>query len=375
MTPFAPARDASHGGSRIVAETLQHLATRHRVALLTLRGEGEPGTDPALRDALELVEEVERRPIGRSPRRLLAERRRVAAIVRRDPPWVVGCEVAEARRALPRLVREWGPEVVQIEFLAMARYASAPAEPRPATVLVHHDAAPDGRDAPTAAWDRHARRSLAAVDALVVFSEADRLRSLGLGPERIDVIRPGIDLPRPEEGPGRGVVFVGSFAHAPNLEAAERLAGEIHPRVRARLPDAELTLVGADPPAGLAGLPGVVVTGQVPDAATFVDAAAVVAAPLESGAGVRIKVLDAVARGKPLVATTRAVEGLELVDGEHALIRDGDEAFADALVALLEDPAARVRLGAAARAWAEDNLSWDAVLDRYDLLYDQVTAR
>ena len=324
VTPFAPAREAPHGGSRIVAETLQQLATRHRVALLTLHGHGEPATDPALSAVLDHVEEVERRPIGRSTRRLLAERGRVAAIARRDPPWVVGSEVAEARRALPRLVRAWRPDVVQFEFLAMARYASAVGETRPATVLVHHDAAPDGRDAPTSAWARHARRALTSVDALVVFSEEDRRRSVGLGPERIHVIRPGIDLPPPAEGPGRGIVFVGSFAHAPNLEAALRLAREIHPRVRSRLPDAELTLVGADPPAGLAGLPGVVATGRVADAAAFVNAAAVVAAPLASGAGVRIKVLDALARGKPLVATTRAVEGLELVDGEHALVRDDD---------------------------------------------------
>ena len=373
VTPFAPAREAPHGGSRIVAETLQQLATRHRVALLTLHGHGEPATDPALSAVLDHVEEVERRPIGRSTRRLLAERGRVAAIARRDPPWVVGSEVAEARRALPRLVRAWRPDVVQLEFLAMARYASAVGETRPATVLVHHDAAPDGRDAPTSAWARHARRALTSVDALVVFSEEDRRRSVGLGPERIHVIRPGIDLPPPAEGPGRGIVFVGSFAHAPNLEAALRLAREIHPRVRSRLPDAELTLVGADPPAGLAGLPGVVATGRVADAAAFVNAAAVVAAPLASGAGVRIKVLDALARGRPLVATTRAVEGLELVDGEHALVRDDDVAFADALVALLDDPTARGRVGAAGRAWAQSNLSWDAVLDRYDLLYGEVT--
>ena len=241
-----------------------------------------------------------------------------------------------------------------------------------ATVLVHHDAAPDGRGAPTPAWARHARRALASVDALVVFSEEDRRRSVGLGRGE-DPSHPPRHRPAPTgEGPGRGVVFVGSFAHAPNLEAALRLAREIHPRVRSRLPDAELTLVGADPPPDLAGLPGVVVTGRVPDAAAFVNAAAVVAAPLESGAGVRIKVLDALARGKPLVATTRAVEGLELVDGEHALVRDDDVAFADALVALLDDPAARGRLGAAGRAWAQSNLSWDGVLDRYDLLYGEV---
>ena len=371
-TPFPPTREAPHGGGRIVAEMLLRLAARHDVALLTLAGAGDPGVDAALVERLDRVDVIERRPIGRSLRRLVSEPGRVAAMIRRDPPWVVGCEVSAARRMLPVVVRDWRPEVIQLEFLAMARYASALDVLHPPVVLVHHDAAPDGKDRAAGAWTRHARRSVDRVEALVVFSDEDRVRSAGLGVERIRVIRPGLELPPVASAPHEGIVFVGAFSHGPNLEAADRLVDAILPLVRARLPEVELTLVGDNLPGELANAPGVVSTGRVPDAGPYVDRAAVVVAPLDRGSGVRIKVLDALARGKALVATSRAVEGLGLVEGEHAWIRDDDKAFADAVVALLRDDRARERLGATARAWAEASLGWDSVVDRYDALYDEV---
>jgi polysaccharide biosynthesis protein PslH len=376
VTPFVPSRQADHGGGRIVAESLLHLATRHRVALLTLRGVDEPAVGEELRSALDHVEEVERVSIGLSPRRLAAERGRVLAMLRREPPWVVGCEVAAARRSLRSLASDWQPDVVQLEFLAMARYATALERPRPPIVLVHYDAAPDGQEGPTPAWARHAGRSLARVDALVVLSEHDRALVSQLAPSPVRVIRPGLDLPpRADQDGVGGVLFVGSFSHAPNVEAARRLVEVIHPLVRARYPDATLTIVGADPPPDLSRGVGVRITGRVPDVRPYVERAAVVVAPLAFGAGVRIKVLDALARGKALVATNRAIAGLELRDGEHALIRDDDREFADAVAELLEDPQARTRLGDAARAWAEGNLSWDVALDRYDRLYEELTRR
>jgi glycosyltransferase involved in cell wall biosynthesis len=241
---------------------------------------------------------------------------------------------------------------------------------------VHYDAAPDGSDAPTRAWARHARRTLVWIDALVVFTESDRARVTALGAENVHVIRPGIDLPpRAPESVGSGVVFVGAFMHEPNVEAARRLVEAILPRIRVQRPDAGLTIVGADPPPDLLDREGVLVTGRVPEVAPYVESAAVVVAPLSLGAGVRIKVLDALARGKALVATPKAIEGLEVRDGEHLLVRDTDADFADAVVSLLDDPSLRQRLGAAARAWSEASLAWATTLDAYDRLYEDLAPR
>jgi glycosyltransferase involved in cell wall biosynthesis len=374
ITPFVPSREATHGGGRMSAELLLHLAERHSVRLLALRDEQEEPVDEELRTALDEVLEVERRPIGRSLRRLAAEPTRVLGLLRRDPGWVVAVDVAAARRALAALVAEWRPDIVQIETLALARYASTA---RPvSTVLVHYDAAPEGSDAPTTSWARHARRTLGLVDALVVFTDEDRDRAAALGAENVHVIRPGIDLPpRAQDPGGSGVVFAGAFMHEPNVEAARRLVRDIHPRVRARRPDAELTIVGADPPADLVDRDGVRVTGRVPEIAPYVASAAVVVAPLSRGAGVRIKVLDALARGKALVATPTAIEGLDVRDGEQLLVRGTDADFAEAVVALLDDACARERLGAAARDWAEAHLTWAPALDAYDRLYEELTGR
>jgi glycosyltransferase involved in cell wall biosynthesis len=374
VTPFMPSRDATHGGGRMSAELLLSLATRHRVALLALGGVDEEPVSDELRTALDEVVEVERRPIGHSPRRLAAEPTRLLAFVRRDPGWVVAMEVAAARRALAALLAEWRPDVVQLETLALARYASA-ARPLP-VVLVHYDAAAEGSDATTDAWARHARRTLGSVDALVVFTDADRDRAAALGAENVHVIRPGIDLPprAPDPG-GSGVAFAGAFMHEPNVEAARRLVRDIHPLVRARRPDAKLTIVGADPPTDLLERDGVRVTGRVPDLAPYLEGAAVLVAPLSLGSGVRIKVLDALARGKALVATPKAIEGLAVHDGEQLLVRSSDDDFADAVVSLLDEPSARTRLGTAARAWAEAHLSWTTALDAYDRLYEQLLRR
>jgi polysaccharide biosynthesis protein PslH len=372
VVPFVPSRQAAHGGGRIIAESLLQLAGRNQVALLALRDPGEPPVDDELRAVIEPVVEIHRRAIGLSARRALAEPARVRAVLRRDPAWVVAAEVKGARRALNALVAEWSPHIVQLEMLALAGYAAA-VPPQVPVVLVNHDAAPDGHDVVNRSWLRHARRTLGRIDAVVTFTEADRARLDAVGAKSVRVIRPGIDLPPvAPEATGPSIVFVGAFFHEPNVEAARRLAFSIHPRVQALRADAELAIVGADPPRDLTARPGLRVTGRVPDAGRYVEEAAVVVCPLTSGGGIRIKVLDALARGKAIVATGRAIEGLDLRDGEHLLVRDTDEEFARAVATLLNDSVRRRRLGAAARAWSERNLSWTTTLDAYDRLYEEL---
>ena len=149
------------------------------------------------------------------------------------------------------------------------------------------------------------------------------------------------------------MLFVGSFGHPPNIDAAVRLARDIFPGVRARVPEAILEIVGDAPPQAVRRLAGegIVVTGRVADVRPHLDNAAVVAAPLRLGGGMRVKMLESLAAGKAMVATPRAVAGLGLEPGTHALIADGDGELSDALVSLLGDPELRRRMGGAARTW------------------------
>ena len=152
-------------------------------------------------------------------------------------------------------------------------------------------------------------------------------------------------------GSSPSVLFVGGFGHLPNVDAAVRLATQIFPRVRARCPEAALYLVGDKPPRRVRELAGdhVVVTGRVDDVTPYLDRAAVVVAPLRLGGGTRVKVLEALAAGKAVVASPLAAEGIEAVDGEHLLLAESDEELVDATARLLADPDARSSLGRRAR--------------------------
>ena len=137
-----------------------------------------------------------------------------------------------------------------------------------------------------------------------------------------------------------------------------------------------LQVVGNAPPPEVLALKGggVEVTGWVEDVTPYVDAAAVVAAPLSLGGGMRIKILEALVAGKAVVATTRAAEGLHVLEGEHIVLRDEDEAFADAIAELLSNPAWRAALAIAGRTFALAHLTWSATADAYEALYDDLLA-
>jgi len=134
------------------------------------------------------------------------------------------------------------------------------------------------------------------------------------------------------------LLFIGSFQHEPNLDAAHHLVGEILPRVAERI-DARVILLGSDPPPEVRRLqsPHVIVPGYLPNVDEYFRQARVFVAPLRYGAGMKGKVGHALAFGLPVVTTPIGAEGMELTDGVHALIREGADEFADAVVALYRD--------------------------------------
>jgi glycosyltransferase involved in cell wall biosynthesis len=116
----------------------------------------------------------------------------------------------------------------------------------------------------------------------------------------------------------------------------------------------------------------VAVCGRVPDVTPYLDAATVVAAPLRQGGGMRVKVLEALAAGKAVVATPLAVEGLDLAPGREALVAHDAAAFADAVALLVQEPARRARIAGTARAWAAAHLGWERSAAAYEALYDHL---
>ena len=229
------------------------------------------------------------------------------------------------------------------------------------------------------AWRRYEARAIAAADTVVVLTERDRSALAPLaGTTPVVCIPLGVAIPERAADPlgadPPNLLFVGNFVHPPNADAAERLVREIFPLIRRRVPAAELRIVGPNPPADLQGYPGVVVTGEVPDVWPYLESASVVVAPLRLGGGMRVKVAEALAAGKAVVATPLAAEGLGTSDGDHLLIAEEVEAIAHAAADLLQDPARRAALAARARSWAVERLAWDAPAAEFERLYDSLAA-
>lgn len=212
-------------------------------------------------------------------------------------------------------------------------------------------------------------RMLRRADRSLFASERDREALLPGPPDPHAAIVPnGVDLgywQRDGGGLGAGeIVFTGAMGYGPNVDAAVRLARHILPLVQAVLPDAHLSIVGRDPaPAvsALGSLPGVTVTGSVPDVRPYLAAAAVFVAPLRFGAGIQNKLLEAMAMGVPSVVSTLAADGLRTADGATPPVEvaDDDEATAAAVVAALRRAATDPTPDAEARSYVERHFSWD----------------
>ncbi|MFA4927789.1 MAG: glycosyltransferase family 4 protein [Patulibacter sp.] len=226
---------------------------------------------------------------------------------------------------------------------------------------------------------RFDRRTLSAFDLLLAMSQDD-LEELRTVSDRPAIVTPnGVDtdalIPSPlPDSPT--VLFTGTFGYAPNAEALRWLLSEIWPRVSARKPDAKLLVVGKGVPDEIAALAddSVTLAGWVPEMQPWFDRARVVIVPMRSGGGTRLKVLDGLASGRPLVSTTMGAMGVDVVDGEQVVLADGAEAFAAATVAILDDPERGARIGAAGRKVAEDVYDWRAIGARLDVALRELVA-
>lgn len=365
------------GGSTRVYHLAQEWSRRHRVTLVAPQfGALDSGVLAAC--AREMGVELCAVPVRVAP-----QRRRAARYARQ----ALAGEPADDRypevmAALAGLAKERTFDVVELEGSGAGLYLGALAPYRPRTVLVFYDVMWDWwrrqfRAAPQPvslarwltyrAWEPRLAR---AADCCVFLSERDAALVGAVARPRASLVVPsGIEpappLPLPDEPE---VLFVGSLAHLPNQQAVRWLLGEIWPALRARVPGAHLTIVGRDPPPALAALAqvgGVTLAANAPDVRPYYARARAVVVPLRSGGGIRVKILEALAAGRPLATTRLGAEGLPLVPGEHALFAEGAEALALALAQLLVDRPLAERLAANGRALAQD-YAWEALARRHE---------
>ena len=159
------------------------------------------------------------------------------------------------------------------------------------------------------------------------------------------------------------LIYPGRMDYAPNVEAVRLFCQEILPHVAKTFPSARFYIVGKNPPRAVQDLASdrVVVTGYVEDVLPFWRKTAALVVPLAVGGGTRIKILEAMALGRPVVSTSKGSEGLEVRHGEHLLIADNPRAFAEAVVALLRRPEEYRGMMRAARRRVEEKYSYAAI--------------
>jgi glycosyltransferase involved in cell wall biosynthesis len=175
------------------------------------------------------------------------------------------------------------------------------------------------------------------------------------------------------------VIYTGGMNMFANKDAVMHLIDDIWPRVKAQCPEAVFNIIGQDPPLELLNIArhdaSIKVLGYVADIRPYVAGSAVYVVPLRVGGGTRLKVLDALSQGKAIVSTSVGCEGIEVTHGLDIYIEDEDNAFADRVVELFNDPQRRKQLGIEARKLAENKYAWASIgqvlLDAYQQVIEQ----
>lgn len=225
-------------------------------------------------------------------------------------------------------------------------------------------------------------RELRRADRVIAVSDEDAAAIRLLGQPRVDVVDNGVD---PEyfasvEGPHdpATILFLGALDWRPNQDALDLLLSRVFPEVRRQVPQARLLIVGRHPSPALvnraANMAGIELHADVPDVRPYLGRAGVMAVPLRIGGGSRLKILEALASGVPVVSTRVGAEGLRLVPGEHFVEADGD-ALAAALVHACRNPTEMMRMAESGRTLVRARYDWRQLALKLDQSWQAAAAR
>lgn len=368
---------------------LQYLAERHEVHLLSfVRNAREEDAAVRLRRWCAGVQTVR---LSRS--RWRDGRFLVASVLSGESFLITRDDSTEMRLAVRRVLEENTIDAVHADQLNMAQFAVD--LPVPLRILDEHNAVWSivrrsasqlawGPERLLAEWEWRKLRAYEGqvcrrFDQVLVVSQEDRAQlELAAGgafpsttiPITVDTQRLAFQPPAEAT---RDIVSVATMFYPPNVEGVGWFARDVFPRIREADRETRLFIVGSRPPRHIAALANsqnrVAVTGYVPDLDPILRQCRVFVVPLHSGSGMRVKILEAFARGIPVVSTTVGAEGIDVRAGEHLLIADDAAGFARAVVCLLQNHAEAARLAENGRRLVETRYDWRSALGPLDLVY------
>jgi polysaccharide biosynthesis protein PslH len=378
---------------------LRYLAQQHEVTLVALvRSPAEAAQAAALRELCVAVHTV---PLVRSK---LRDAYYLARSALRGESFIV---VRDECPALQRLLRELTArtpfDVVHADQLTMAQFALD--LPCGARVLDEHNAVwaitrrmADGHalgprrlllDLETRRLRRYEAQICGRFDTVLTVSAPDNWAlhlarheaGLDQGGVCFETVPIAVDTQATPQvarsAHPRTILSMATMFWPPNVDGVLWFARAVYPLVKARVPDARFVVMGARPPQSvrrLADDPHIAVTGFVADPAPYLHESAALIVPVHAGGGMRVKILEALARGIPIVSTTVGYEGIAVAPGEHLLVGDTPQAFAEAVITLLEQPERGHQIAAAGRALVERHYDWRVVNPRVGAVYERLRA-
>jgi sugar transferase (PEP-CTERM/EpsH1 system associated) len=394
LSPWFPS--PAFGGALIrVYETLRYLSRRHRVTLVApISSPREPQDLSALTDICETVVAV---PVSEAVHAAL---RRMAMGIVRGMPFIQALHRdANVARQIRHLTSRNTYDIIHVEHSFMAPYlASVNPKSDARTVLSMHniESLRFHRELPTIRWGARRlalltdhvlfgsweEKSIRQFDGIVTVSTLEEQWARKHAPDAAIALAPnGVNIEyfspaSPPRAP-RTIIFTGLMNYPPNEDAVVWFCDAILPLVARRHRHIRFLIVGDKPTQqvrALAQRPNVEVAGRVPDIRPYLADCAAVVVPLRSGAGTRIKILEALAMQRPVVSTTQGAEGLDVTHGLNILIGDTPETMATHLCALVESSELGEQLGNAGRRLVETRYDWGSCLYNLNDLYQTVTS-
>jgi len=372
--PYPP----NNGSKLRILNLLRGLAQHHEVTLLSFAD--QPNIDLESRQLQSLCREVQV-----SPRKDFDPRSQRARLgfLSPTPRSVIDTFSEDMAQRIEQAVFLWDFDLVIASELGMAGYARH----FQGLAALFEDVevgVPYGQFAQaTSAWRRtrygltwakhraYLSRLLPYFRACTVVSDQERvlLSAAVPGYQDIEVIPNCIDLAEYRDVHGspqkNTLIFTGSFRYFANHDAMTWFLGEVYPRIQAGAPGVRLIITGDHADLPLPPADNVTLTGFVDDVRPLVAAAAVSLVPVRVGGGTRLKILEAMALHTPVVATAKGAEGLDVQHGDHLLIADAPEAFAEAVLRLLGDPDLRQRLSENGYQLVRERYDWAAVMPHF----------
>lgn len=173
----------------------------------------------------------------------------------------------------------------------------------------------------------------------------------------------------------QSLIFTGSMSYPPNVHAVLFFFEMIYPLIKQQIPEVKFYVVGNNPSKGILRLRSsdIIITGFVEDIRPYIAKASVVIVPIISDdGGFKIKVLEAMAMGKPIVSTSLGAKGIDVSDGENIIIAGNPKEFADRVIELLNNEQQRKRIGANARRLIEEKYSWEKMTDMLNDAFQEI---